>query len=146
MSALPKSETPDLLIGMIHSPVTWEHWPTAKAMLHPALMRSDEDWPAVERDLQSNANQLWVVMEGGGQLLAVATTRIALARGGEVAEIYLVGGSDLERWIAELDATIAASAREIGCIAMRAYGREGWRKSLGALGWRVKAVAYEKAL
>lgn len=143
MSALPKTQ--QLLIGMIHSPTTWEHWPAAKAFLDPALMRGDEDWPAVEARLQTNEQQLWAVMEGG-DLLAAAVTRVALARGGEVAEIYLVGGNDFTRWIGELDAAIEESARNIGCIGMRAYGREGWRKALGSLGWRVNAIAFEKAL
>lgn len=145
MSALPKTQPPELLIGMIHAPLTWEHWPVAKALLHPALMLSDEDWPAVERDLTSNDNQLWAVMEGG-DLLAAAVTRVALARNGEVAEVYLIGGSDFPRWIGELDATIETSAREIGCTAMRAYGREGWKKPLAALGWKAKAIAFEKLL
>lgn len=145
MSALPKTFPPELLIGMIHAPLSWEHWPAARAFLDPALMRSDEDWPQVERDLTSNANQLWAVMEGG-DLLAVAVTRVALSRGGEVAEVYLIGGHDFEMWIGALDAQIEASAREIGCFAMRAYGREGWRKTLAGLGWKARAVAYEKAL
>lgn len=145
MSALPKSDTPSLLIGMIRDPLQWERWTEARAMLHPALMLSDEDWPAVERDLISNAHQLWVVMEGG-DLLAAAVTRVAISRGGEVAEVYLVGGSDFTRWLAELNATIEASARAIGCTAMRSYGREGWKKPLAALGWKVRTVAYEKAL
>lgn len=142
LSALPKTQH-SLLIGMIHSPVTWERWPEAKALLDPALMRGDEAWPAVEARLQTNEQQLWAVMEGG-DLLAAAVTRVALSRDGEVAEIYLVGGHDFTRWIAELDATIEASARNIGCIGMRAYGREGWRKTLGGLGWRVSAVAFQR--
>jgi hypothetical protein len=130
-----------LLIGMIANPLTWDRWPEARILLHPALMMSDEDWPAVEAALSSNGHQLWAVMEGG-DLLAAAVTRVALARGGEVAEVYLVGGHDFKRWIAELDATIEQSARQIGCIGMRAYGREGWRKTLGGLGWKPVALAY----
>lgn len=143
MSALPK--THDLLIGMIRGPLSWEHWPAAKAMLHPALLTGDEDWPEVEASLQANNHQLWAVMEGG-DLLAAAVTRVARARGGKVAEVYLVGGHDFERWIAALDATIEESARDIGCMAMRAYGREGWRKTLKAQGWTVSALAFQKEL
>lgn len=143
MSALPKNETPDLLIGMIRDPLSWSNWPEAKAFLHPALMRGDEDWPQIEASLAANEHQLWAVMEGG-DLLAAAVTRVARARDGAVAEVYLVGGVDFERWIAALDATIEESARDIGCIGMRAYGRDGWRKTLKALGWGVSAVAYQK--
>lgn len=143
MSALPKTETPDLLIGMIHAPLSWEHWPAAKAFLDPALMRSDEDWSEIEASLAKETHQLWAVMEGGN-LLAAAVTRVALARGGEVAEVYLVGGHDFERWIGALNGEIETAARQIGCIGMRAYGREGWRKPLAALGWRVNAIAYQR--
>jgi hypothetical protein len=143
MSALPK--TPELLIGMIHAPLGWELWPSAKAMLHPALMLGDEDWPEVERDLSTNAMQLWAVMEGG-DLLAAAVTRVAQARDGKVAEVYLIGGADSRDWLGPLNDQIEESARDIGCIAMRAYGREGWKRQLGAMGWKVRTVAFELAL
>jgi len=145
MSALPKTEPPELLIGMIRDPLSWSMWPAAKAFLHPALMQGDENWPEIEASLSADEHQLWAVMEGG-DLLAAAVTRVALARDGEIAEVYLVGGHDFERWIGALDATIEESARQIGCVAMRAYGREGWRKTLRGLGWGVNAVAYQKEL
>lgn len=143
MSALPKED--DLLIGMIRDPLSWEHWPIAKAFLHPALMQGDEDWPEVEAALTSNEQQLWAIMDGS-RVIASAVTRIALTRGGEVVEVYLVGGDDHRRWLAALNDTIAVSARDVGCIAMRAYGRVGWLKSLGRLGWKAKTVAYERKL
>jgi hypothetical protein len=143
MSALPKTEPPELLIGMIRDPLSWALWPAAKAFLHPALMLGDENWPEVEASFQINEHQLWAVMEGG-DLLAAAVTRVALARDGRVAEVYLVGGQDFERWIGALDATIESSARDLGCVGMRAYGRPGWKKTLGDLGWRVNAVAFQK--
>lgn len=141
MSALPKPD--DLTIGLIHDPLSWAHWPVAKAFLDPALMMGDEDWPEVEAALTANEQQLWAVMDGN-TVIAAAVTRIALTRGGEVVEVYLVGGDDYRRWIAALNDTIEVASREIGCVAMRAYGRLGWLKTLTGLGWRPKVLAYEK--
>lgn len=132
-------------IGMVADPLAWADWPAAKAMLHPALMAGDEDWPEVERDLASNAKQLWAVLDKG-RLIAAAVTRVALTRLGEVAEVYLVGGRDYRRWIKPLNDTIEASARDIGCVAIRAYGRIGWRDILKMMGWKVSFIAYERAL
>lgn len=143
MSALPKPD--DLTIGMIRDPLSWVHWPVAKAFLDPALARADETWDQVEADLASNAEQLWAVMDGSS-VIAAAVTRIAQTCRGEVVEVYLVGGKDSPRWLAALDAQIEQASRDIGCIAMRAYGRQGWVAPLGKLGWKQSFVAYEKPL
>jgi hypothetical protein len=136
-----------LMIGMIADPLTWDRWQEARAYLHPALMESDQDWPEAEADLAKNDTQLWAVMsKGGGQLLAAAVTRIVRARAGEVVEVFLVGGRGFREWIGPLNDVIEMSARQIGCVGMRAYGREGWLPTLKANGWRMSFVGYEKAL
>jgi hypothetical protein len=145
MSALPSTSPPELLIGMIADPLAWAFWPAAKAMLTPALVQGDEEWPDVERELGTEARQLWAVVESGF-LSATMITRIAQTNRGEVVEIFLVGGEGYPRWLAALNDQVEASAREIGCVGMRAWGRAGWSKPLRALGWKVETVAYEKAL
>ncbi|ODU22780.1 MAG: hypothetical protein ABS87_01020 [Sphingomonas sp. SCN 67-18] len=136
---------PELEIGMVADPLSWSLWPQAKAMLDPALARSDEDWPQVAPALVRNDMQLWAVLERGS-LLAAAVTRVVVWGSREAAEIYLVGGENQRRWIRQLNDTIAASAKDIGCVVMRAYGRLGWRDILGALGWKIKVVVYERTL
>lgn len=143
MSALPKSQ-PELLIGMIRDPLQWDRWPEARAMLDPALQRSDDAWPEIEAALSFDDMQLWAVLDGQS-LLAAAVTRIALTKGKEVIELFLLGGEQHQRWLAALDDTICQNAPP-SCVAIRAFGREGWKKPLGVQGWRVSAVAYEKAL
>lgn len=139
------SPSTDLQIGMIADPLSWALWPVAKAYLDPALAESDQHWPEAEADLASEATQLWVVQRGG-DLLAAAVTRITQGRKGEVAEVFLVGGRDFRRWIGPLNDVIATSARQIGCVALRAYGRIGWRDILKAFGWRLSFVGYEMEL
>ncbi|MFT9121484.1 hypothetical protein [Zymomonas mobilis] len=143
-------------IGMIADPLKWLGWPEAKHFLDPALKRSDEIWSDILPELASGSLQLWAVLQTETlsseksdlqeKLYAAAVTRIVNSPAGEVAEIYLVGGKDFSLWLAELSEVIARSAREIGCIALRAYGRSGWRRPLALLGWHEKTVAYEKRL
>jgi len=133
---------PQLVIGMIADPLSWDRWPEAKALLTPALDESDEDWPGVESDLSTECAQLWAVLNGG-TLMAAAITRMVLTKGGEVAEVFLVGGHGFREWIGPLHDVIARSAQEVGCVGMRAYGRAGWMPSLRALGWRQCFVGYE---
>jgi hypothetical protein len=137
--------TPDqFVIGMIRDPLSWEHWPTARAYLDPALALSDDEWPQVEADLSSEAKQLWVVMDGL-RIIGTAITRMALTKRGEVIEVYLVGGESAPLWLAALDNMLCENAPP-GVVGLRAYGREGWKRPLAAQGWRVSSVSYEKAL
>ena len=145
MRAALQSTSADLVIGRIGAPLAWSRWAEAKAFLMPALDRSDEEWPEVEAALSTDSMQLWVVLDGDA-MKAATVTRIAQTKRGEVVENFLVGGAGMEDWLAPLNDEIAKQAKEIGCVAMRAYGREGWKPSLKALGWKVCAVAYEKAL
>lgn len=145
MRALRNPEPDNLLIGRIGAPLSWCRWPEAKALLTPALATSDEEWPSVEADLQTGDCQLWAVFDGN-LMLAAAVTRIAQTKRGEVVEIYLVGGTDYARWIAPLNDEIEDEARQIGCTAIRAFGRKGWTNILSDLGWKPGAIAYEKAL
>lgn len=145
MSALPKTETPELLIGMIRDPLSWSLWPQARAMLTPALERGGEDWGKVEAEIGSGDMQIWAVVEDG-ILTAATATRISMGSRGEVVEVFLVGGEGHVRWLAPLNDRIEQAARDIGCVSMRAWGRAGWKKPLAALGWTAAAVAYEKAL
>lgn len=135
----------NLEIGMVASPISWEHWPLARTLLDPALAQSDESWPETEAELLSGEMQLWAVLERNTPI-AVAVTRIAQTKRGEVAEIYLCGGQKHEAWVEPLTSTIAKSASEIGCVAVRCYGRKGWAKSLIPLDWKMKAVSFERSL
>ncbi|MFT8736590.1 MAG: hypothetical protein ABF760_03910 [Zymomonas mobilis] len=137
-------------IGIVAHPLEWVGWPAARNFLEPALKRSDEDWSNILPELAEGHLQLWAVLQSDNNdcdiLYAAAITRIVTTQAGEVAEIHLVGGRDFDLWIADLSEIIAHSAKEIGCIAVRAYGRTGWRRPLAKLGWQEKTVAYEKAL
>lgn len=133
-----------LVIGRIGNPLSWSRWPEARALLNAALDRSDEEWSEVEAALATEAMQLWIVLDGD-VMRAAAVTRSAQTKRGEVIEVYLVGGTGMEDWLAPLNDEIEDDGRLAGFVGMRAWGRRGWRDPLQDLGWKVAAVAYEKA-
>src|SRR5690348_7418782 len=128
-------------IGFVVDPPKWDRWEEAKALLEPARARGDFDsvWEPDEL--------LWAVIDGD-ELLACATAWLSVDC---YAEVKLVGGREHRRWLHQLDEVIGRSAREAGAARLIAWGRAGWTKSLGALGWEASkmadgSVAYSRAL
>ena len=114
-----------MLIGFVPEPTTWERWEEAKAYLEPARARGDF------KDVIEPDELLWAVLDGD-ELLACATAW--LSADGYV-EVKLVGGKDRHKWLDELDRKIGDAARDAGATELRAWGRRGWAKELGAMGW-----------
>lgn len=136
-----------LVIGQVKEPLQWEHWGEAVAMLDPALALSDETWPSVIRELADGSMQLVGVMtKGGDRLLAAAILRTIISRSGHVLEIFICGGKDFQSWATELAEAITEGARKLGCVAVRTWGRPGWRAVFAPLGWKADIVCFEKAL
>lgn len=134
-----------LEISMVLSPLEWERWGEARALLHPALLLSDDNWPDVEKALHADERQLWVVLRGD-ELMAAALTHLAATREGDICEIHEIGGRDFRLWVKPLSEAIGEAAKKAGCIAMRAIGRFGWREILSENGWKPSYQVYEKAL
>ena len=131
-------------IGKVAAPLHWDHWQTAKAMLTPALDRSDEAWPDVESELSADTMQLAAVVDGQ-RLLAVVVTRSALTIRGEVLELYLCGGIEMRRWLSPFAEWLKRAARDAGMIGVRIIGRLGWERALKDNGFVVTAIVLEAA-
>ena len=125
-----------LCIGILPNPTAALAWPDIAALLQPAADLADGIIALAGR-------QLWTAYDG--RLLAAATTRTTLDGW---AEVELVGGSEVRRWLKPLDATIAAWAADEGMTAIRAYGRAGWARLLGwdVLGIDDGSTVYERKL
>jgi len=125
-----------LCIGILPNPTSARAWPDIAALLQPAADLADGIIALAGR-------QLWTAYDG--RLLAAATTRTTLDGW---AEVELVGGRDVRRWLKPLDATIAAWAADEGMTAIRAYGRAGWARLLGwdVLGIDDGSTVYERKL
>jgi hypothetical protein len=112
-------------IGCVPDPRNWDRWPEVEAYLEPARARGG--FPSVLDDDEV----LFVVLDGG-ELLAAATAWLSTDR---FVELKLLGGRDHKRWIRELDEHVGREARIAGATELRAWGRRGWAKQLGAMGW-----------
>ena len=113
-----------LNIGVVPNPHLWSHFKAAEALRDPARKLGGFD-SVLEPD-----ELLWAVMDGS-ECLACATAWL----GEGFVEVKLVGGRDYARWIRELDEKIGAAARDAGASRLQAFGRRGWVKALGAMGW-----------
>lgn len=120
-------------IGAVPNPTEWHRWEEAKALLDPARARGNFT-DAIEPD-----EALFAVLDGD-DLLAVATAWLSTEG---YAEVKLVGGRDHRRWLSELDTMIGDAARAAGAMELRAWGRKGWAKSLGPLGWAAFPIDHE---
>jgi hypothetical protein len=113
-------------IGVVVDPHSWVHWDEAKTYLEPAAKQGGFI-EVLEPD-----EELFAVLDGD-TLLAVATAWFSADE--RMVEVKLVGGREHRRWIKELDGFVGACAAAAGATQLRAWGRAGWIKSLGAAGW-----------
>jgi hypothetical protein len=120
-------------IGVVADPLEWDRWREATALLEPARQRGDF------KDVIEPDEALWVVLDGD-ELLAAATAWLS---NDGYAEVKLVGGRDHRRWLLELDEKIGDAARAAGAMELRAWGRRGWVKTLGAMGWAAFPIDHE---
>ena len=128
-----------MIIGIVPDPLNDPDWPQIEAFLEPAAKRCGVPF------LEEN-EEVWVVYDG--PLEAAATARLTVE---DFGEIVLVGGRDSSRWLGPLDWKIGGWMRREGKKRVRAYGRKGWKRQLGKLGWQVigereGVTAYERAL
>lgn len=112
-------------------------WPHLLPKIRKALTRSNWTEEDVRGLVKRGDYQLW------GASDAIWMTRIVVYPDTKVCEIVLCGGSGLQEIISNLP-FVETWAREIGCKAVRVYGREGWAKALK--NYNKKAVVLEKAL
>jgi len=134
-----------LMIGQVANPLEWEHWPECEAFLTPALDLSDESWVSVKKEIAAGDQKVVGVMDGQ-TLIAAATLRTIVGKAGNILEIFLVGGKDVARWCSPLAQAIEGAGRHAGCVAVRAWGRPGWKSQLWPIGWKTDVWCFEKAL
>ena len=102
---------------------------------------ADETALQVYGKLQQGQQQLWTIAEGN-KFIGAAITQLESRDLARVMVVKYLAGADMGRWVSELHNHFLAFAREQQCEAVEAFGREGWRKTLLALGWKKVAVLY----
>ncbi len=98
-------------------------WPAIKALLQPAA-----DYGEI--DVFEDGDLIWIAFDGP-TIFAAAVTRLL----GDEAELRLAAGTRLRDWIALLDATVSAWARDCGAYRLTMRGRKGWARFARAFGW-----------
>ena len=121
--------------------VTNPDWGAVRHLLLPALEWAGEfTEEEVQSDLDSKKAQLWIAADD--EIRCAAVTRISPRPGGKICEIWLLGGTDMDRWLDCLN-VIEAAAKDHGCVGMSFIGRPGWERLLP--GYRRSAVVMKKA-
>lgn len=102
---------------------------------------ADETPLQVYHKLAQGTQQLWTIAEGG-EFVAAAVTQIEHRDLPRILVVKYLAGAGFEQWVQALHEQFLIFAREQKCEAVEAFGREGWRKTLRAMGWSKVAALY----
>src|SRR5262245_13579310 len=104
-------------------------WPLVADLVASAMHKANiSDLAALEQDVFAGRALLWAVVNDK-DIKAAVVTQVAKANGHKYCTIIACGGKDRKDWL-PLIAGIEHYAREMGCVAMRIFGRCGWSKVL----------------
>ncbi len=131
-------------LGQVASPLEWERWPEAKALLDAALRQGDETWASVEAELSAGTMQLVAIVDGP-RLIAAGVIRSALTPRGEMLEIVLAAGPDMATWASFGLGALRQGARDAGMTGVRLAGRPGWARIFREAGMKTRYVLMEMA-
>jgi len=88
---------------------------------------------------------VWAIIdEDSSKIVAACTTRVAIYPRTRALAIDFVGGGRMKEWIKELDTTMTAHAKELGCTFIEGFGRDAWGRVLKDYGWKAAYTTYEK--
>lgn len=102
----------------------------ARPLLERAARRSGEAGvAAIEQDLAAGRALLWIVWGGERCILAALVTQLVRTAAGLVCVLVSCAGAGRDRWLSHLR-EIERYAADEGCVAVRIYGRKGWKRVL----------------
>lgn len=114
-----------------------EIWPHVIPLLERALAFDDDKYDVqfIYNALKETSMQLWVVFNRRGELKAFCITRIDIYPKGNRLNIMFAAGMDVYRWV-HLTEILLDFATCNNCKKVEIYGRPGWEKLLGPLGFK----------
>ena len=129
------------LYGVLHTHID-DVWPKVISFVEKALVYADGKYTSeyVYLSLKDRRMQLWVSLNPDVE--ACCVTEIIHFPSKCVANVFLVGGRNMDNWI-HFEEMIETWARENGCQAIECYGRPGWEK---VLGWERISTVLRKEL
>lgn len=119
-----------------------EFWPYVKMMIRRAAKRGGGDYAQIKHDVLGGLDLLWLAFDGE-KVIATAITSLTTICGKKICIIAACGGAGWDRF-GHLIEGLETYAKNEGCVAMRIYGRAGWRRLLS--GYGVHSVVLEKGL
>jgi len=108
-------------------------WPTIEHLVQKPLTKTKSDiyydTDDIKNYIKSRDMQLWVAIDNN-KIIAIFVTQVLIFPKRKVFDIFLVGGSGMNKWITTAWRTFKAYATEQHCDGIRGFGREGWTKVL----------------
>lgn len=121
-------------------------WRTVAPLLSPAISRSvgRVNMRQAFEKLREGQYLLWVARQDNDLVVKAAfLTRVAEYPNRRMLVVDFAGGMELQDWMQMATDTFRRFAADTGLDGVEFVGREGWRKPLAALGWKVTGVVME---
>lgn len=126
------------------------HWPDILACLQKYCDRyPDEETPQnMVNDVMKGDRRMWLVLDEQDKVVLVPITGIETLNATGMTMLLLAecGGSRLKEAMPLLSQIEDWAKREHGAKQARFYARKGWTDYLVPLGYRPKAIVFEKEL
>jgi len=112
-------------------------WPKVRDMLHQGFVKMHMDdcytmeW--VFEQIESMQKQLWLATDGSGIKAAFVTSVEEFPTGTKGVNVFLAGGTNLDKWLSEAAETLTVFGRQNGCTRLNGGGRPGWMRKIQAL-------------
>lgn len=118
-------------------------WPHVEPLLRPVMVRSGEMLLTdLAKALVERRMLLWLAWDGT-EIVGACVTELSRTTRGLVCIIVAMGGNDRKRWL-HFTKQLEDFARAEKCVAMRLYGRKGWKRVLRD--YRETRIILEKEL
>lgn len=125
------------------------HWPDIFECLGKYCRRfDDETVPNIIRECFEGKRTLWLVFDETGRVILAPITEIVTvnATGERRLALAEVGGTRLKESMSLLREIEEWAAREHGAVKVGIVARKGWKPLLEPLGYKAKAVLWQKEL
>lgn len=125
------------------------HWPAIIECLEKYCRRFDDETVSnIIKECARGKRQLWIVLDETGAVILTPITEIVTidATGEKRLALAECGGSRLKECMPLLKEIEAWAAREHGAVKSGIVARKGWKPLLEPLGYKPKAVLWQKEL
>ena len=129
----------ELLISAVSVDMIPIMWPIVFGMLEEAVDHSNGelDMETIFTKMVKQEMILVVISEDTDVIAAIALERRNFDSGKRILNVTLAGGTDMNKWVDQLDRTLVELAKEHKCDDIYIIGRRGWVKVLKSRGYGI---------